>query len=101
MPEIETLELFAKFGLAGLLLAALLVITVTGIWMVRHIVREMSEDRNKAFQEMSADRNAAESRWLETFVQVSEQSDKRASQTNEVIRDLSSAIKIMEGKLSR
>lgn len=101
MPPIEVWEVFAKFGLAGLILLVLLIITITGIWMVRKIVREMSEDRNKAFQEMAADRNAAEDRWRETFVQVSEQSDKRTSQTNEVLRDLSSAIKIMEGKLNR
>lgn len=84
----KTWEIFAQFGIAGLILGVLLAVVITGIWMVRTLVRELS-----------ADRNAAEDRWRETFVNVANQSDQRAAETNEVLRDVSGAIKILEAKI--
>lgn len=83
----NTLDTFAQFGIAGLILLVLLLVFFVGISTVKSIVREQA-----------ADRNAAEDRWRDTFVSVAEKADTRQHETNIILRDLTSTVKVLESK---
>lgn len=84
----ETWELFAKFGIAGILVGVLIITIMTGAFLIRSVIRESM-----------ADRNSAESRWMNSFMSVAEKADERQKETNEVLRDLGGTIKFIEGKI--
>lgn len=78
---IDNLNVWAQFGLGGVVIAALLAFIV-------YVVKEHRQERESWMTELSDQRKE----WIAAYTQQSAVIDARQKETNEVVRELSAVV---------
>lgn len=94
MEKLFDWEIFAQFGLGGLILGVGLVILI-------FILKQNSNTISSIVNRMSTDHKESNEAWRKSFEHHSNRADDRQAETNAVLRDLTKVMSENNSKLSQ
>ena len=85
---IDNLNVWAQFGLGGVVIAALLALISALLAFILYVIKEHRQEREAWMVELSEQRKE----WISAYTQQSAVIDSRQKETNEVVRSLTTVV---------